>query len=128
MAGQTAFGDDCQCVLPHRHIIISDLHVLRQQTYGGCSCCCCCCCCCCCSLLPLIPFLVLYDSGDSGVETVWGGGGGEEFRTQALARYWADRTSPCRDGIFLPGVPTHLARIMHRIHMDWWRVMFVPTP
>ena len=53
---------------------------------------------------------------------------GEEFRTQALARDWADRTSPCRDGIFFPGVPTHLARIMHRIHMDWWRVMFVPTP
>ena len=53
---------------------------------------------------------------------------GEEFRTQALARDWADRISPCRDGIFLPGVPTHLARIMHRIHMDWWRVMFVPTP
>ena len=54
---------------------------------------------------------------------------GEEFRTQALARDWADRTPPpCRDGIFFPGVPTHLARIMHRIHMDWWRVMFVPTP
>ena len=53
---------------------------------------------------------------------------GEEFPTQALARDWADRTSPCRDGIFFPGVPTHLARIMHRIHMDWWRVMFVPTP
>ena len=53
---------------------------------------------------------------------------GEEFRTQAVARDWADRTSHCRDGIFFPGVPTHLARIMHRIHMVWWRVMFVPTP
>ena len=52
---------------------------------------------------------------------------GEEFRTQALARDWADRTSPCRDGIFFSGVPTHLARIMHRIHMDWWRVISVST-
>ena len=56
------------------------------------------------------------------------GGGGGGVRIQALARDWADRTSPCRDGIFFPGVQTHLARIMHRIHMDWWRVMFVPTP
>ena len=59
---------------------------------------------------------------------------------QGVGRY----LSPCRAGVFFPGVPTYynfiakcqyndctrnvyLARIMHRLHVGVWRWMCVPT-
>ena len=50
----------------------------------------------------------------------------EDFRAQATAKEWLDPSPPSRDGVFFPGVPTHLARIMYRLRMDCWRTMFVP--
>ena len=50
----------------------------------------------------------------------------EDFRAQATAKEWLDPSPPSRDGVFFPGVPTYLARIMYRLRMDCWRTMFVP--
>ena len=50
----------------------------------------------------------------------------EDFRAQATAKEWLDPYPPSRDGVFFPGVPTYLARIMYRLRMDCWRTMFVP--
>ena len=36
----------------------------------------------------------------------------EDFRAQATAKEWLDPSPPSRDGVFFPGVPTYLARIM----------------
>ena len=49
----------------------------------------------------------------------------EDFRTQATTKEWLDPSPPSRDGVFFPGVPTYLARIMYRLRMDCWRTMFV---
>ena len=38
-----------------------------------------------------------------------------------------DTSPPCRAGVFFPGIPTYLARIMHRLHVGVWRRMCVPT-
>ena len=50
----------------------------------------------------------------------------EDFRAQATAKEWLDPSPPSRDGVFFPGVPTYLARIMYRLRMDCWRTMFLP--
>ena len=52
----------------------------------------------------------------------------EDFRAQVTAKEWLDPSPPSRDVVFFPGVPTHLARIMYRLHVDCWRTMFVPEP
>ena len=51
----------------------------------------------------------------------------EEFHPMATAKEWDDTSSPCRAGVFFPGIPTYLARIMHRLHVGVWRCMCVPT-
>ena len=43
----------------------------------------------------------------------------------ATAKEWDDTSPPCRAGVFFPGIPTYLARIMHRLHVGVWRC--VPT-
>ena len=43
------------------------------------------------------------------------------------AKEWDDTSPPCRAGVFFPGIPTYLARIMHRLHVGVWRCMCVPT-
>ena len=53
---------------------------------------------------------------------------GEDFRAQATAKEWLHPSPPSRDGVFFPGVPTYLARIMYRLRVDCWRTMFVPKP
>ena len=55
-------------------------------------------------------------------------GCGEDFRAQATAKEWLDLSPPSRDGVFFPGVPTYLARIMYRLRVDCWRIMSVPKP
>ena len=35
----------------------------------------------------------------------------------ATAKEWDDTSPPCRAGVFFPGTPTYLARIMHRLHV-----------
>ena len=45
----------------------------------------------------------------------------------ATAKEWDDISPPCRAGVFFPGIPTYLARIMHRLHVGVWRCMCVPT-
>ena len=50
----------------------------------------------------------------------------EDSGAQATAKEWLDPSPPSRDGVFFPGVPTYLARIMYRLRMDCWRTMFVP--
>ena len=35
--------------------------------------------------------------------------------------------SPCRAGVFFSKIPTYLARIMHRLHVGFWRCVCVPT-
>ena len=47
------------------------------------------------------------------------------FRAQSTAKEWLDPSPPSRDGVFFPGVPTYLVRIMYRLRMDCWRTMFV---
>ena len=37
----------------------------------------------------------------------------KEFHPMATAKEWDDTSSPCRAGVFFPGIPTYLARIMH---------------
>ena len=51
----------------------------------------------------------------------------EEFHPMATANEWDDTSPPCRAGVFFPGIPTYLARIMHRLHVGVWRRMCVPT-
>ena len=51
----------------------------------------------------------------------------KEFHPMATAKEWDDTSPPCRAGVFFPGVPTYLARIMHRLHVGVWRCMCVPT-
>ena len=51
----------------------------------------------------------------------------KEFHPMATAKEWDDTSPPCRAGIFFPGIPTYLARIMHRLHVGVWRCMCVPT-
>ena len=43
---------------------------------------------------------------------------GEDLRAQATVKEWLDPSPPSRDGVFFPGVPTHLARIMYRLRVD----------
>ena len=50
-----------------------------------------------------------------------------EFHPMATAKEWDDTSPPCRAGVFFPGIPTYLARIMHRLHVGVWRCMCVPT-
>ena len=45
----------------------------------------------------------------------------------ATTKEWDDTSSPCRAGVFFPGIPTYLVRIMHRLHVGVWRCMCVPT-
>ena len=45
----------------------------------------------------------------------------------ATAKEWDATSPPCRAGVFFPGIPTYLARIMHRLHVGVWRCMCVPT-
>ena len=45
----------------------------------------------------------------------------------ATAKEWDDTSPPCRAGVFFPGVPTYLARIMHRLYVGVWGCMYVPT-
>ena len=45
----------------------------------------------------------------------------------ATAKEWDDTSPPCRAGVFFHGIPTYLARIMHRLHVGVWRRMCVPT-
>ena len=51
----------------------------------------------------------------------------KEFHPMAMAtaKEWDDTSPPCR--VFFPGVPTYLARIMHRLHVGVRICMFVPT-
>ena len=51
----------------------------------------------------------------------------KEFHPMATAKEWDDTSPPCRAGVFFPGIPTYLARIMHRLHVGVWRCMCVPT-
>ena len=51
----------------------------------------------------------------------------KEFHPMATAKEWDDTSPPCRTGVFFPGIPTYLARIMHRLHVGVWRCMCVPT-
>ena len=51
----------------------------------------------------------------------------KEFHPMATAKEWDDISPPCRAGVFFPGIPTYLARIMHRLHVGVWRCMCVPT-
>ena len=38
----------------------------------------------------------------------------------ATAKEWDDTSPPCRAGVFFPGIPTYLARIMHgRLRLTW---------
>ena len=43
---------------------------------------------------------------------------GEDFGAQATAKEWLHPSPPSRDGVFFPGVSTHLARIMYRLRVD----------
>ena len=45
----------------------------------------------------------------------------------ATAKEWDDNSPPSRAGVFFPGAPTHIASIMHRLHVGVWRCMCVPT-
>ena len=36
----------------------------------------------------------------------------KEFHSMATAKEWDDTSPPCRAGVFFPGVPTYLARII----------------
>ena len=45
----------------------------------------------------------------------------------ATAKEWDDTSPPCRAGVFFTGIPTYLARIIHRLHVGVWRCMCVPT-
>ena len=47
----------------------------------------------------------------------------KEFHPMATAKEWDDTSPPCRAGVFFPGIPTYLARIMHRLHVGVWRCM-----
>ena len=51
----------------------------------------------------------------------------KEFHPMATAKEWDDTSPPCRAGVFFPGIPTYLARIMHRLNVGVWRCMCVPT-
>ena len=51
----------------------------------------------------------------------------KEFHPRATAKEWDDTSPPCRAGVFFPGQPTYLARIMHRLHVSVRRCMCVPT-
>ena len=51
----------------------------------------------------------------------------KEFHPMATAKEWDDTSPPCRAGVFFPGIPTYLARIMHHLHVGVWRCMCVPT-
>ena len=55
------------------------------------------------------------------------GEGVPQFHSMATAREWDDTSPPCRAGVFFPGIPTYLARIMHRLHVGVWRCMCVRT-
>ena len=61
-------------------------------------------------------------TNQAGVEAV-----GEGVHPMATAKEWDDTSPPCRAGVFFPGIPTYLARIMHRLHVGVWRCMCVPT-
>ena len=61
-------------------------------------------------------------TNQAGVEAV-GEGVPPNGHGQGVGRH----LSPCRAGVFFPGVPTYLARIMHRLHVGVWRCMCVPT-
>ena len=61
----------------------------------------------------------------------------KEFHPMATAKEWDDTSPPppppppppptCRAGVFFPGVPNYIARIVHRLHVGVWRCMSVPT-
>ena len=51
----------------------------------------------------------------------------KEFHSMATAKEWDDTSPPSRAGVFFPGMPTYLARIMYRLHVGVWRCMRVPT-
>ena len=51
----------------------------------------------------------------------------KEFDPIAMAKECDDTSPPCRAGVFFPGIPTYLARIMHRLHVGVWRCMCVLT-
>lgn len=49
----------------------------------------------------------------------------EEFAAIPVRNLY-DKSVPTWDGVMFPSLPTHVARIAHRLHLGIWKTMFIP--